>query len=62
MAHDLSAMAGLEPHCDNPIIPGYFADPSLVQHDGKFYVYATIDPWGGDTLACWESDDFRSWT
>ena len=29
----------------NPIIPGYFADPSLVQYDGKFYMYATADPW-----------------
>jgi arabinoxylan arabinofuranohydrolase len=59
MTHFLS---GLEPHCGNPIIPGYFADPSLVQHDGKFYVYATLDPWGGDTLGCWESDDFKNWT
>ena len=54
--------AGLTPHCGNPIIPGYFADPSLVQYDGKFYVYATLDPWGGDTLGCWESDDFHHWT
>lgn len=46
----------------NPIIPGYFADPSLVQHDGKFYMYATADPWGGDFLACWESSDFQNWT
>lgn len=46
----------------NPIIPGYFADPSLVQHDGKFYLYATADPWGGDFLACWESSDFKNWT
>ena len=30
----------------NPIIPGYFADPSLVQYDGKFYMYVTVDPWG----------------
>lgn len=26
----------------NPIIPGYFADPSLVQYDGKFYMYPQI--------------------
>ncbi len=45
----------------NPIIPGYFADPSLVQFDGKFYLYATADPWGANFLACWESDDFRDW-
>mgnify|MGYP002724359148 FL=1 len=22
----------------NPVIPGYFADPSIVQFDGKFYL------------------------
>ena len=32
----------------NPILPGYFADPSLVQYDGKFYMYVTADPWGTD--------------
>lgn len=46
----------------NPILPGYFADPSLVQHGGKSYLYATIDPWGGRTLSCWESSDFKNWT
>lgn len=47
---------------NNPILPGYFADPSLVQYDGKFYLYVTADPWGGDSLSCWVSDDFRNWT
>lgn len=46
----------------NPILPGYFADPSLVQHDGKFYLYATADPWGANFLSCWESTDFQNWT
>lgn len=50
------------PHAANPILPGYYADPSLVQHDGKFYLYATLDPWGGRTLGCWESTDFKHWT
>jgi arabinoxylan arabinofuranohydrolase len=50
------------PHAGNPILPGYFADPSLVQHGGKFYLYATLDPWGGKTLGCWESPDFKNWT
>ncbi|MGN6366809.1 MAG: family 43 glycosylhydrolase [Phycisphaerae bacterium] len=45
-----------------PILPGYFADPSLVQHGGHFYIYATIDPWGDKTLGCWESTDFKHWT
>ncbi len=46
----------------NPIIPGYFADPSIVEHEGTFYMYATVDPWGADYLACWVSKDFQNWT
>ena len=53
---------GREPHSGNPILPGYFADPSLVQHAGKAYIYATLDPWGDRTLGCWESTDFKSWS
>lgn len=45
----------------NPIIPGYFADPSIIVDNNKFYLYATIDPWGGDSLAFWVSDDFKNW-
>ncbi|MDQ3815094.1 MAG: family 43 glycosylhydrolase [Armatimonadota bacterium] len=55
-------LPGLTPHCGNPIIPGYYAVPSLVQYGGKFFLFATLDPWGGDTLGCWESDDFKNWT
>jgi beta-xylosidase len=50
------------PRAGNPILPGYFADPSVVQVDGIVYIYATIDPWGGETLACWESKDWKNWT
>jgi beta-xylosidase len=46
----------------SPIIPGYFADPSVVQYEGKFYMYVTADPWGTDFLSCWVSDDFQNWT
>ena len=35
----------------NPILDGYFADPSIVLYEGKYYIYATIDPWGGEELA-----------
>jgi hypothetical protein len=49
-------------HAGNPILPGYFADPSILRHDGKWYIYATIDPWGGDRLGVWESRDFANWT
>ena len=56
------AMPGRAPHSSNPILPGYYADPSVVQDGGKAYIYATLDPWGGDTLGCWESTDFKNWT
>jgi beta-xylosidase len=55
-------VAARTPHAANPILPGYFADPSLVQFEGKNYLYATLDPWGGETLGCWESTDFKNWT
>lgn len=54
-------LPGHAPHAGNPILPGYFADPSLVPHAGTNYLYATIDPWGGATLGCWESADFLNW-
>lgn len=50
------------PHRGNPIVPGYYADASIVQANGKVYLYATLDPWGGETLGCWESNDFKDWT
>lgn len=46
---------------DNPVIKGHFADPSIIKSNGKYYVYATIDPWGGDELAVFESEDFINW-
>lgn len=46
----------------NPLFDGFYAaDPSVVQYNGKFYVYATIDPWGGDELAVFETKDFTTW-
>lgn len=50
------------PGMANPIIPGYFADPIVIDHDGLHYLYATIEPWGGQTLGCWQSPDFKNWT
>ena len=55
-------LPGRQPHAANPIIAGYFADPSLTTEVGHHYLYATLDPWGGATLGCWESADFKSWT
>lgn len=46
----------------NPILPGYFADPSIVKLDGRYYIYTTVDPWGEDFLACWSTENFVDWT
>ena len=43
----------------NPIVDGYYADPSIVFYEGKYYIYATIDPWGSNELAVFETTDFR---
>jgi len=43
----------------NPIVKGYFADPTIVKENGIFYIYATIDPWGGKELAVLETTDFK---
>lgn len=49
------------PGAANPLLPGYFADPSIVRDGGRWYVFATIDPWGGDRLGLWTSSDGRDW-
>lgn len=43
----------------NPITPGYFADPCIVKEGDIYYIYATIDPWGGEELAVLETRDFK---
>ncbi|WP_313442741.1 family 43 glycosylhydrolase [Novosphingobium sp.] len=55
-------VAALDLGARNPILPGYFADPSIVQHEGEWFVFATEDPWGGDRLGLWRSRNFRDWT
>lgn len=46
---------------ENPIIDGYYADPAFLKHEGKYYIYATKDPWGGEDLAVFVSEDFVEW-
>lgn len=50
------------PHAGNPILPGYFADPSILQLPNETMIFATEDPWGGEDLGCWSSHDFTHWT
>ncbi len=46
----------------NPIIDGYFADPCIVKEADTFYIYATIDPWGGNELGVFSTTDFLNFT
>jgi arabinoxylan arabinofuranohydrolase len=52
------------PKAANPLLPGYFADPTIIEDKGTFYVYATSDmpSWNDITkLAVWSSKDFVNW-
>nr|WP_321412205.1 family 43 glycosylhydrolase [uncultured Carboxylicivirga sp.] len=46
----------------NPIMEGYFADPCIVKEADTFYIYSTIDPWGGEELAVFSTNDFKTFT
>lgn len=52
---------GQSPYITNPINKGYFADPSIVKYQGTYYIYATIDPWGGNELGVLATKDFKNW-
>lgn len=49
-------------HARNPLVPGYFADPTILYDRGEWFIFATIDPWGGERLGLWRSRNFRDWT
>ena len=48
----------------NPIIPGYFADPTVKKFGDTYYIYATTDGNGGGfgPSQVWISKDFVNWT
>ena len=54
-------LAGLQ---GNPIIPGYFADPTVKKFGDTYYIYATTDGNGGGfgPSQVWTSKDFVNWT
>src|SRR6059058_5083582 len=41
----------------NPILPGDFADPCILQYRDTFYIYATT----GSEATVWRSTDFQNW-
>jgi hypothetical protein len=52
------------PGAGNPILPGYFADPTVKKIGDTYYIYATTDGNGGGLgpSQVWTSKDFVNWT
>jgi len=52
------------PSAGNPVIPGYFADPTVKKFGDTYYVYATTDGSGAGfgPAQLWTSKDFVNWT
>lgn len=53
--------------CNNPVIPGFHADPEILysQNTGKYYLYPTsdgFDGWGGVSFNVFSSVDLVDWT
>ncbi|MGL5272420.1 MAG: family 43 glycosylhydrolase, partial [Phocaeicola sp.] len=48
----------------NPIVPGYYADPTVRKFGDTYYMYATTDGTGGGKgpSQVWVSKDFVNWT
>lgn len=48
----------------NPVIPGYFADPTVKKFGDTYYMYATTDGSGAGfgPSQVWTSKDFANWT
>ncbi|WP_345329324.1 family 43 glycosylhydrolase [Mucilaginibacter defluvii] len=55
--------AAQQPGNGNPIIPGYFADPTVKKFGDTYYIYATTDGNGGGhgPSQVWTSKDFVNW-
>jgi len=46
----------------NPIVKGYYADPTIIKEGDTYYIYATIDPWGAEELGVLETKDFKTFS
>lgn len=62
----LAVGLGVRPsRAQNPVLPGYFADPSIKKFGDKYYLYVTTDgypPYGNDGLTfVWTSTDLSTW-
>lgn len=51
------------PGAKNPILPGWFADPTITKINDIYYIYATTDNemLGSGAPTLWYSSDFQNW-
>ena len=51
------------PGAGNPLLPGYFADPTIKKFGDTYYIYATTDGTGNGygPAQVWMSKDFVNW-
>jgi beta-xylosidase len=50
---------------NNPVLPGYNADPQIAVFNHTFYIYPTTDgiaSWGATSFQAWSSTDMIHWT
>jgi hypothetical protein len=50
---------------NNPVLPGYTADPNIAVFDGTFYLYPTTDgvaDWGATSFSVFSSTNLVEWT
>ena len=50
---------------NNPVLPGYNADPQIAVFNNTFYMYPTTDgiaSWGATSFQAWSSIDMIHWT
>lgn len=64
LLQSVSAQTHLLKENGNPVIPGYFADPTVKKFGDTYYIYATTDGNGGGfgPSQVWTSKDFVNWT
>lgn len=62
--HTSAQLSYNSPGAGNPIIPGYFADPTVKKFGDTYYIYATTDGSGAGfgPAQVWTSKDFVNWT
>ena len=61
---DTAQKAYNAPSTGNPVLPGYFADPTVKKFGDTYYIYATTDGSGAGfgPAQVWTSRDFQNWT